>query len=464
MSWSTFKSNILNKANSPESIDSIDFVANLWATEYDKAIKAGKDLLHMVSIENGNVDVMENLFKISLSQGQASNSPTFSLVTEFGKGVQAYWTGAIMKQYPIPMIPAPGSIKNIAVVSNLVTSPGVWTPQPPISPNDNTALIVDQFILAATIHLTTIAGVVQTTSLYPAVPSPLPAPGILAWTGYTVSPSAPGAILAAIPFEDKSIADVYSELDYRETGLDKNDPEVQEIVNPNDDLIDEKVDAWDNVIDDEDAAGATQMNNIKAEQIDKEAYKQGLIEVEDTDTELTSGYKSLDELLKIAGKKARVLGKNARVKYTNLKSGYKKGIHGLCPQGTQAVVVALTGVTALGKLSGNADWFSFKNPSTGGGRNSFAVSIGGKSYYNDKVKVGLSNYINNPSAWQVGDIIVMGYTGKRLYGHIQVWTGWKWVSDFSQNKIQTNHVDFSTVALWRLNETGKAAVSKQKTA
>jgi hypothetical protein len=53
--------------------------------------------------------------------------------------------------------------------------------------------------------------------------------------------------------------------------------------------------------------------------------------------------KALDELLKIAGKKARVLGKNARVKYTNLKSGYKKGIHGLCPQGTQAVVVGLTG-------------------------------------------------------------------------------------------------------------------------
>jgi hypothetical protein len=198
MSWATFKSNILNKANSPENIEDIDFVANLWATEYDKAIKAGKDLLHMVSLQNGNTAVMENLFKLSLSQGKASNSPAFSLVTEFGKGVQAYWTGGIMNNYPIPLIPAPGSVQNVAVISNLVLSPGVWTPQPPITANDNTGLIVDQFILAATIHLTTVSGVVQTTSLYPAVPSPLPAPGILPWTGYMVPPSTPSVSIPAV--------------------------------------------------------------------------------------------------------------------------------------------------------------------------------------------------------------------------------------------------------------------------
>jgi hypothetical protein len=198
MSWATFKSNILNKANSPENIEDIDFVANLWATEYDKAIKAGKDLLHMVSLQNGNTAVMENLFKLSLSQGKASNSPAFSLVTEFGKGVQAYWAGGIMNNYPIPLIPAPGSVQNVAVISNLVLNPGVWTPQPPITPNDNTGLIVDQFILAATIHLTTVSGVVQTTSLYPAVPSPLPAPGILPWTGYMVPPSTPSISIPAI--------------------------------------------------------------------------------------------------------------------------------------------------------------------------------------------------------------------------------------------------------------------------
>jgi hypothetical protein len=56
----------------------------------------------------------------------------------------------------------------------------------------------------------------------------------------------------------------------------------------------------------------------------------------------------------------------------------------------------------------------------------------------------------------------MGYVGGKPYGHIQVWTGWKWVSDFSQNSIQQRNVDFDTIALWRLNETGKQAVQSQK--
>jgi hypothetical protein len=155
------------------------------------------------------------------------------------------------------------------------------------------------------------------------------------------------------------------------------------------------------------------------------------------------------------------LGKNLRINYRNLKSGYIKGVHGLCPQGTQSVVVALTGVNGLGLISGNADWFSFKDPSTGGGKSTFAKNIGGKVYYNEKVKIDTS-YIRNSNLWQVGDIVVMGYLGGKPYGHIQVWTGWKWVSDFSQNKIQTNHVDFTTIALWRLNDTGKQALQSQK--
>jgi hypothetical protein len=115
----------------------------------------------------------------------------------------------------------------------------------------------------------------------------------------------------------------------------------------------------------------------------------------------------------------------------------------------------------LGTISGHADWFSFKNPSTGGGRSSFAISVGGTTYYNDKVKVG-KDFITDKSKWQVGDIIVMGYTDGNLYGHIQVWTGFKWVSDFSQGAVQQRKVDFNTIALWRLNENGKQAVQSQK--
>lgn len=39
--------------------------------------------------------------------------------------------GAIMRNFPIPIIPAPGSIANVAVLSNVVLSPGVWGPPQP---------------------------------------------------------------------------------------------------------------------------------------------------------------------------------------------------------------------------------------------------------------------------------------------------------------------------------------------
>lgn len=173
---------------------------------------------------------------------------------------------------------------------------------------------------------------------------------------------------------------------------------------------------------------------------------------------------NLDDLLRDAGKAARVLGKNPRVKYENLRIGYKKGIHGLCPQGTQAVLVAMTGIKELGLIRGNADWFSFKNPATGGkpwaNGEGFDKLIGGKSYYNSKVKIEQINgswkgtYLQNSNMWQVGDIIVCGYTGGKLYGHIQIWTGYSWMSDFKQNAIQQRNVDPNTVALWRFNQNG----------
>ena len=56
-----------------------------------------------------------------------------------------------------------------------------------LNPNDNSALIVDEFIRNATTHLTTISGIVNTLSLYPPVPTP--SPGILNWSGYIVPPA-----------------------------------------------------------------------------------------------------------------------------------------------------------------------------------------------------------------------------------------------------------------------------------
>ena len=58
-----------------------------------------------------------------------------------------------------------------------------------IPPTNNTALIIDEFIRYATIHLTTVSGMATTVSLYP--PLSTPAPGIVLWTGYTIPPPAP---------------------------------------------------------------------------------------------------------------------------------------------------------------------------------------------------------------------------------------------------------------------------------
>ena len=133
MSWEIFKQNILRRANSPESIQDVDAVAKLWATEYDACMKRGGDVVNRVAIKKGNTEIMEQLFKAALLKGQSSTAP-FDLVGELGKGVIAYWTGAVMNEFPIPLIPAPGSIQNVAVTANIVVNPGVWIPPIPSPP------------------------------------------------------------------------------------------------------------------------------------------------------------------------------------------------------------------------------------------------------------------------------------------------------------------------------------------
>ncbi len=186
MSWQLFKSNIKRRVDRPDSIENIDEFADLWAREYDAAIKRGRDAANLVTIQQGNVQGMKSLFKVGLQLGGLSSSPSFQLINEFGKGIIIYWTGATMRPLPIPAIPAPGSIQNISVVSNNVTIPGTWTPLPPIPPTPTTDVFIDTFILAATTHLATIQGLVNTVSLYPAAPTPVPGPGVIPWFGYTV--------------------------------------------------------------------------------------------------------------------------------------------------------------------------------------------------------------------------------------------------------------------------------------
>lgn len=127
MSWQIFKNNLIQFANNPESINDTSIVAKKWADEYDAAIKRGKDVLHQVSLKKGNKEAMEKLFKIALDNGLNSTGP-YDLVGEMGKGVIAYWTGATLNEFPIPIIPAVGATVNVSVVSNLVLNAGTWQP------------------------------------------------------------------------------------------------------------------------------------------------------------------------------------------------------------------------------------------------------------------------------------------------------------------------------------------------
>jgi len=120
-----------------------------------------------------------------------------------------------------------------------------------------------------------------------------------------------------------------------------------------------------------------------------------------------------------------------------------------CGRGTVAV---------LGALTNNA---AFQTGSAGG--NAWDYALGGNAPSNVFANSGIyqgrqslpSNYLNNPSQWQIGDIVAVA-NSSRTSGHIQVWTGSAWVSDFTQSGILTRGYDFSTAALHRLTPQGLA--------
>jgi hypothetical protein len=183
MSWSIFKNNMGSFFENVDRVDSTDRVAKKLTQEYDMCMRRGFDTLNGISIQRGNVELMEKLVLVSLNSGLFNRS-NFDFIGSLGPAITAYWAGAIMNTLPIPIIPAPGSVANILVVSNNIVNPGVWNPQPPLLPTKSTKLFTDLFSFVATTHLPTISGIITTTSLYP--PFGTPAPGVIFWSGYTV--------------------------------------------------------------------------------------------------------------------------------------------------------------------------------------------------------------------------------------------------------------------------------------
>ena len=75
-----------------------------------------------------------------------------------------------------------------------------------IPPTKNSAIIVDDFISYATLHLSTVSGIINTVSLYP--PLGTPGPGVIMWSSYMVTPSRPGGAASTASETPEEIADV----------------------------------------------------------------------------------------------------------------------------------------------------------------------------------------------------------------------------------------------------------------
>ncbi len=165
-------------------VDSSDDFADKLCNEYDMLIKRGSQTVNNVMIQKGNVDLMKTLLKMGLKQLQMSTQPV-SIIDVIGKSIVGYWTGATLNNFPPPIIPAPGTIQNIAITSATVTNPGNFPSFGNQLPTDSKDLLVNLLASAITIHLTTVSGIYITVSIYPSTP-PMSAPAVLQWTGYTI--------------------------------------------------------------------------------------------------------------------------------------------------------------------------------------------------------------------------------------------------------------------------------------
>lgn len=185
MSISVFQQNLTTFLDDPSKTESSDQFAEFLTQEYDTLIKSGFQILAGVGILSANPSGMESVLKLTLKATLNSTTSPTPIIQDLGQGILAYWSGAKLVVGPPPLPPAPGSLSNVSSVLNPVLNVGTWA-SPPQTPLPETTPFVTQFVTAITSHLATISGLYNTISLYPAVPAPLPGPGLLPWVGYTV--------------------------------------------------------------------------------------------------------------------------------------------------------------------------------------------------------------------------------------------------------------------------------------
>jgi hypothetical protein len=194
MSWDIFKQNVLNMANNPKSITELSVAAHKYATEYDACMKRGFNPDLLVSVQKGNVEIMESLF-LSAFQLGLTQPGLYDIVGQLGKGVIAYWGGAELSHITVTgTIPLPtveqlsqGVAYNVQTYSIFCSNAGTWPDFYSLPPTNPTTNIIDLFILSAQMHLTTLSGVGFFASYYPAsLVGTLPS--FPNWVSYTIGP------------------------------------------------------------------------------------------------------------------------------------------------------------------------------------------------------------------------------------------------------------------------------------
>lgn len=187
MSWKLFKVNMLLYMNNPIGVVTPVQFATKLATEYDSCMRRGGQLIGKEAVMAGNLPLMLSLMGVAQAKAITKTQPSkHDFLSDVGKAVEGYWTGATLMPFPIYPIPAPGSIQNLVLNSGMVTNPGKWPKVPFEIPTKSCLTFIEAFVMFAKIHLFTLQGMFMTTSLYPSAPSPIPAPGVANWVAYTV--------------------------------------------------------------------------------------------------------------------------------------------------------------------------------------------------------------------------------------------------------------------------------------
>jgi hypothetical protein len=186
MSLQKFKANMLRFMQNQEGLGSSDDFASKLTSEYNILIKSGFQTINNVPLQTGNTQGMESFIKLACLKASSIQEGQHNFLDDVGNGIINYWLNATLIVGIPPVIPAIGSIANITTTSTLVISPGQWTPIGPLSPNNDSNIFLSQLIAGIQSHLSTIQFLYNTISLYPSVPAPITAPGILQSTGYTI--------------------------------------------------------------------------------------------------------------------------------------------------------------------------------------------------------------------------------------------------------------------------------------